>query len=217
MTTAVIFDLDGTLLDTLESLAEAFNSALRSMGCPPHALDEYQRIIGDGARVAVERALPPEALSEASIQHCLELFRDYYGDLWRTATIYPGVIELLETQRNRRPLAVLSNKDQAFTQQCTDHFFPGFFDISVGFSDTVNHKPDPTGAQLIADHLQTKLNDLWMVGDTATDMKTASATGMIGVGVTWGFRDRVELETNGASFIIEKPAELSELLKRKKS
>lgn len=212
MTAAVIFDLDGTLLNTLDSLAAAFNQALDDMGCTPHTVDAYRTIIGDGARVAAMRALPPTRQAEEDIDRCVTLFQGHYAETWQTAGLYPGVSDLVSSLSGSIPIAVLSNKDQAFTQQCCDYFFPGSFDIALGFSAGIRHKPDPSGAAHIAGKLQIALEDIWMIGDTATDMKTAMATGMTGVGVLWGFRDRAELDKNGATHIIESPSELISLL-----
>jgi len=208
----IIFDLDGTLLDTLASLAKAFNMALADLNCPPHPVDAYRRIIGDGARVAAMRALPEKRQSSRDIELCVGHFQRHYAENWQTATVYGGISELLSELKPDYPLAVLSNKDESFTRQCCDHFFPGLFTLAIGFSDRVIHKPDPSGAMRIAAHLDTDVRDLWVIGDTATDMKTAVNTGMTGVGVLWGFRDRNELAISGATHIIENPSELTGLL-----
>ena len=209
---ALVFDLDGTLLDTLASLASAFNRALEQMGHPANPVANYRNIIGDGARNAACRALPPASQSENEIKHCLTLFREAYHQSWQTATIYEGINELLGSLPPEIPLAVLSNKDDFFTQKCVTHFFPDRFHLIVGASATINHKPDPSGALYIAKQLQTKVDQLWMIGDTGTDMKAASRSGMTGIGVLWGFRDRNELANHGASHIIEAPNNLLHLL-----
>lgn len=213
MKPVLVFDLDGTLLDTLASLAEAYNLALKDLGFPPHATDAYRMIIGDGAFVAARRALPQDRKDDQLIAQCVDKFRHYYDDLWRTASPYPGIKALLATLRGDYTLTVLSNKDEAFTRQCCDTFFPGVFELTLGASDMVKHKPDPSGPRAIARHYGREPNQLWMIGDTATDMKTAAATGMTGVGVLWGFRDRVELLENGAHHLLHEPAELLALLR----
>lgn len=207
----LVFDLDGTLLDTLASLAESFNHALENSGHPTHETEDYRYFIGDGAVTAVERALPVENRSPENIAECVGHFRDHYDQNWHRATIYPGVGELLE-QLSGIPLAVLSNKDDPFTRQCIDYFFPGVFQVTAGASELVRHKPDPSGPEYIAGELGTGCESLWMIGDTATDMKTAVATGMTPVGVIWGFRERDELANHGAIHIIDAPADLLALL-----
>ena len=210
----LVFDLDGTLLNTLASLAGAFNRALKLRNHPTHPVTDYRHIIGDGARTAVSRALPPGDRNELEINHCLELFRQYYAQSWQDATVYEGVIETLERLDADLPVAVLSNKDNEFTQQCVEHFFPGKFTLAIGASDSIKHKPHPSGAVRIADYLGTTTEQLWMIGDTSTDMQTAQQSGMTGIGVLWGFRDRDELANHGARHIIESPPELLGLLKR---
>lgn len=207
----IVFDLDGTLLDTLASLADAFNQALQTMGHQTHDIDAYRQIIGDGALVAAQRALPQSHRNDADIQQCVQLFRKTYDQSWQTAIIYEGITELLDHLHDI-PLAVLSNKDDQFTQQCVEHFFPAKFQLAVGASETIKHKPDSSGVHHIANALNVKPTELWMVGDTATDMKTAKLSGMTGIGVLWGFRDRDELANNGASHIIDTPAEVLNLI-----
>ena len=211
----LVFDLDGTLLDTLSSLANAFNSALDQMGHPPNPVANYRNIIGDGARTAAYRSLPPANQNEEEIERCLALFRNAYHQSWRSATIYAGVSELLSNLPPDIPRVVLSNKDDFFTQKCVKHFFPDQFHLVIGTSNTIRHKPDPAGAFYIAEQLATEANRLWMIGDTATDMQTASQSGMTGIGVLWGFRDRNELAIHGASHIIETPNDLLHLLKNR--
>jgi len=208
----LVFDLDGTLLDTLDSLAEAYNRALGDLGCPTHPTDAYRMIIGDGAFVAARRALPQDRVDDQLIAQCVERFRHHYDNLWQTASPYPGIEPLLTTLGGDYVLTVLSNKDEAFTRQCCDAFFPGVFELSIGASAVIKHKPDPSGPRAIAKHYGSELSDLWMIGDTATDMKTAAATGMVGVGVLWGFRERAELIEHGASHLLETPAGLLSLL-----
>lgn len=212
MKPVLVFDLDGTLLNTLDSLAEAYNRSLADLGCPPHATEAYRMIIGDGAYVAAQRALPADRQDEASKMACVEGFRAHYESLWHTATSYSGIDDLLEELQGHYPLAVLSNKDNAFTRRCCEHFFPGIFETTLGASSAIAHKPDPSGPEALARHFSCSTNDLWMIGDTATDMKTAVTADMTGVGVLWGFRDRDELLENGATHLLREPAELLSLL-----
>ena len=209
-----IFDLDGTLLDTLASLAGVYNQALTDAGFPPHPVEAYKTIIGDGARVAAQRALPKDHQTDADINACVSRYQALYERRWQTATPYPGMDELLATLKGQMPLAVLSNKDQRFTALCVDHFFPGMFDVIVGFGGDVIHKPDPSGARKVAGLLGKTTDRTAMIGDTATDMNTAAACDMTGIGVLWGFRDEEELRQSGAAHIVTTPDELLSLLSR---
>jgi phosphoglycolate phosphatase len=211
---AAIFDLDGTLLDTLASLAVAFNTALTEMNCPTHPVDDYRMIIGDGARVAAIRCLPEDQQDDAIIDECVRRFQKIYAGSWQETSPYPGINELIEELSICMPLAVLSNKDNRFTKQCVDYFFEGKFQLAVGagYAGKVTHKPDPSGGVVIAEHLNLSPQQLWMIGDTATDMNTATACNMKGVGVLWGFRDQAELKAAGAKHIVATPPELRALL-----
>lgn len=206
-----IFDLDGTLLDTLASLASCYNRVLTQLGFATHAADAYRYFIGDGARRCVERCLPVSARTSAVIDQALALQQQDYANSWQQdAQPYPGISALLQQLAlGPRPLAVLSNKDQAFTQLCVSHFFPDIeFQQVVGFSASVPHKPDPTGARNIADALGIPCQRLALIGDTAMDMATASTCGMQAVGVLWGFRERDELLSAGATSLLATPADL---------
>jgi phosphoglycolate phosphatase len=212
----IIFDLDGTLLDTLSSLASAFNEALTQMACPTHPLDAYNHIIGDGARTAAIRCLPANRQDDTSIAECVRRFQEIYAKSWQENTApYPGIKELLADLKGKLPLAVLSNKDANFTRQCVAHFFKrGSFELALGYSDKIRHKPDPSGALAIAMHFNCDPGEVILVGDTATDMRTAAACNMVSVGVLWGFRDAQELQTSGAHHIASNPEALASLLNR---
>ena len=207
----IIFDLDGTLLDTLESIAQAYNSALISSGYPTHPVDAFRRIIGDGAYVAAQRCLPSDRQSEPDIKHCVEQFQQHYEKLWETASPYADIMELLSSLPQELKLAVLSNKDDRFTQRCVEHFFPGIFDYVLGHRPDIPHKPDPLGGNKLMTALGVPQTSTCLVGDTATDMNTAAACQVKGVGVLWGFRDRDELIASGAEKIVDAPMQILEL------
>ncbi len=209
----LIFDLDGTLLDTLTTIAEAFNLALEDMDCPTHPIVDYRYIVGDGVSVAAKRGLPADR--QQDIEECIERFKSYYDNNWHQAKPYDGIVPLLESLKGRVPLAVLSNKDEKFTRQIIDHVMPGTFDVVLGFRAPFKHKPDPAGANWIMSEIGVDPSATWMIGDTATDMKTANACSMTGVGVLWGFRDEKELTANGASLITPSPRALFETLEAK--
>lgn len=210
----IIFDLDGTLLNTLADLANAFNQALIDMGCPTHPKAAYKRIIGDGARIAAMRCLPHDRQDERSIEECVDRFKTLYESAWHEATEpYPGIPGLLAAIECDK--GVLSNKDEAFTRACVAHYFePDTFKAVIGFSDDVKHKPDPGGALLISEMFGCPPEAVIFVGDTATDMKTAQACNMLPIGVLWGFRDAQELTENGAEHLVETPKELKTLLEQ---
>jgi phosphoglycolate phosphatase len=206
-----IFDLDGTLLNTLESLANCYNRVLKLLGHPPHPVDAYRYFIGDGAHRCIERCLPSHARTDQQIGEALTLQQaDYQASWQQDVQPYPGVVDMLEHLSQRGlPLTVLSNKDHEFTLACVEYFFPTItFHQVVGFSNSVPHKPDPTGAQHIAQTLEVPAASIVFVGDTAMDMQTAVTCGMTAVGVLWGFRDAEELLKAGAHHLIRHPHNL---------
>jgi phosphoglycolate phosphatase len=208
---AYIFDLDGTLLNTLVSLANCYNRVLIALGYPPHPVEAYRYFIGNGARVCVTRCLPPKARTPQTLDRALALQQRDYAAHWQLdAQPYPGVLNMLERLVEQGvPLAVLSNKDQHFTQACVDYFFPHVkFDQIVGYSDSVPHKPDPTGAKRIAADFKKAPRHIALLGDTAMDMQTAVSCGMQGLGALWGFRDAEELKAAGARYLLETPQNL---------
>ena len=209
---AVLFDLDGTLADSLADLAHATNAALRAVGCPPHPLVRYRTMVGDGARTLCARAVPadrPDLVDEVR-----QRMRDYYAvHCFDETRLYPGILELVRALAERGcKLAVLSNKPDDFTRQMIAHYFqPNPFQIVRGHRAHAPLKPDPTSALAIAAELQIPPAEWLYLGDTNTDMQTARAAGMIPVGVEWGFREREELLASGAATIIAAPADLLKL------
>lgn len=208
---AVIFDLDGTLLDTLEDIADAVNAGLAANGFPPHSKETYRTFIGKGADNLVFRALPKEARDEATVKRCLAGFHEVYSRNWNKKTRpYPGIAQLLDALISRGiKLAVLSNKPQRFTSLCvTEQLSRWTFEAVLGASETLPLKPDPAGALEIARRLTIAPKDFIYIGDSAIDIKTARAAGMFAVGALWGFRGREELEQAGAQALIERPEQL---------
>lgn len=214
---AVIFDLDGTLLDTLADIGESANAALVRMGFSPHPLPEYRTFVGDGVKVLFSRILPVEARDPESIAQGVAEFRDLYGARWHLKSQpYAGISQLLqELVRRGIPLGVLSNKPQDFTQQCIDHFFPEIPFVAVlGQREGIPTKPDPAGAWEIAAKMHLAPAEILYVGDTSVDMLTAVRAGMAPLGVPWGFRSVAELEQSGARRILHQPEELLACLAR---
>jgi phosphoglycolate phosphatase len=210
---AVLFDLDGTLADSLADLAHATNWALAQISCPTHPLEAYRRFVGDGARQLCARALPAD--KQDFVDEVLQLMRQRYDahcfDLTR---LYPGIPELVaELHRRALKLAVLSNKPDDFTKRVIAHYFqPSPFDAVRGQLPDVPLKPDPAAALQIAGALSLPSAQWLYLGDTNTDMRTATAAGMTAVGVLWGFRDRKELTGSGAKYLVATPVEVLKLL-----
>ncbi|MGO8751043.1 MAG: HAD family hydrolase [Thermoguttaceae bacterium] len=208
---AVIFDLDGTLLDTLEDLADSANAALRELGFAGHPLESYKIFIGDGIENLIRRALPQERLDPATLAHCHELVRSEYSRRWSDKTgPYPGVPELLDALAARGvPMGVLSNKPHEFTSLCVTRLLPGWhFDAVQGATPALPRKPDPAGALAVAAELRTDPAEILYLGDTDTDMRTAVAAKMFPVGALWGFRTAEELTANGARALAKTPIDV---------
>lgn len=207
----VIFDLDGTLLDTLEDIADAMNRVLRHHGLPEHPVAAYRYFVGAGATELARRVLPEEQRSDDRVAELRAAFIAEYSKGWRNKTRpYPGIPELLSRLHAKGVvLGVLSNKPHDFTQLCVDTFLDGgLFAVVMGESEGVPRKPDPTGALKAADLMGIEPGRILYVGDTAIDMATAKGAGMYGVGVLWGFRDSDELLRAGARELVSEPGEL---------
>ena len=210
---AILFDLDGTLADSLADLANATNWALTQLGCATHPLERYRYFVGDGARALCARALPTD--KQNLVDEALRLMRERYdAHCFDMTQLYPGIPELISALNERRlKLAVLSNKPDVFTKRMIAHYFnPSPFAIVRGQLPDVPLKPDPTAALQIAQELGVPSAQWLYLGDTNTDMHTARAAGMHAVGVLWGFRDRKELVENGAEHIVARPEEVLDLL-----
>ena len=215
MFSAVLFDLDGTLLDTLDDLADSMNEVLAPRGAPVHERAAYRRFIGDGLEMLVRRALPEDQNDDATVVACMEAMRERYAERWdRRSRPYPGVPGLLDAlvERGVR-LAVLSNKPHDFTCRMVERMLARWrFDPVLGSRPGVPRKPDPQVARAIAEQHGVAPSGWLYLGDTPIDVKTARAAGMTAVGATWGFRDAAELEEAGARHLIDHPRQLLELL-----
>jgi phosphoglycolate phosphatase len=210
-----LFDLDGTLLDTLTDIANSANAALINLGFPAHPVDAYRYFVGDGSECLVRRALPEAQRNSEMIKTCHELILHEYAKRWAENTKpYPGIPELLkELDRRGIPMAVLSNKHDEFTKLIVTQLLPVFsFQIVQGAKPSIPVKPDPTAALQIADEMQLQPEQFLYLGDTNTDMQTAKAAGMFAVGVLWGFRTAEELTASGAQALLKKPEDILTLL-----
>lgn len=213
---AVIFDLDGTLLDTLEDIADSLNRVLENRGRPPHPIDSYRYFVGSGAEELVWRALSEEERTRETIAECVEGFRAEYRSGWNVKTRpYPGITKMLERLREEKiPSAVLSNKPQEFTLLSVKEYFPGYpFAAVIGQREGVPLKPDPSGAREIGRIFGLPAREILFLGDTGVDMETARRAGNFPAGASWGFRLVEELRESGAEVIIDRPGEIFRLLK----
>jgi phosphoglycolate phosphatase len=214
---AVLFDLDGTLLDTLEDLADAVNAALTALGFPSHPLEAYRYFVGDGVETLMRRTLPAQAATDGLLlARAIDLQRTEYRDRWHVKTrAYPGIPQLLEALEHRHVrMAILSNKPDAFVEELVRHFFPETrFEVSRGARPGVPVKPDPGSALEVAAEMRVRPADFLYLGDTNTDMRTALGAGMMPVGALWGFRTERELRESGAVEMIARPMDLVDLLR----
>lgn len=214
---AVLFDLDGTLLDTLADIARSANEVLEEQGFPAHPLDAYRQFIGDGVGNLFRRAFPEGAPRDDPdlVARCVEGFRETYGRGWNVATRpFPGIPELLDGLVTRSlGMAVLSNKPHTFAVQCVNELLPRWpFRVVLGDREGFARKPDPGGALRIATQLDVAPEQMVYLGDSSIDMTTAHRAGMIPIGVAWGFRSVDELQASGAVRIITHPLELLRFL-----
>ena len=211
----VIFDLDGTVLNTLEDLAAAGNWICRRKGWPEHTVEGYRQLVGTGMRNLL-RLLDPMGDSDPGLDDALAEYMDYYGQHCLEKTVpYPGIPALLAELKNRGvKLAVYSNKGDRFCGEIVEHFFPGVFDVIRGKVDGVPVKPDPAGLALVMNALEAETATTLYVGDSNVDMETAKNGNLVSCGVTWGFRGRQELEEAGAVHLADTAEELQALILR---
>ena len=209
----ILFDLDGTLIDSLADIAAAANAALRRLNQPAHPEAAYRLMVGDGADVLLRRALPADQQHLAD--EALALFRQHYGrHLADQTTLYDGIADLLHALAARGvPMAIVTNKPQRAAEQIVAHLLHQWQWVSMdGHREGMAKKPDPTAALAVARVAGVAPEQCLFVGDSKTDMATAEAAGMCGVGVTWGFRHRDELLAHGARHLIDQPHQLLDLL-----
>ncbi len=210
-----IFDLDGTLLDTIDDLATAVNYALSVNSLPTHAIQSYRMMVGNGVRRLVERALPEEKRSQGVIDQLLVDFRQYYnGHLYDLSRPYDGIIQLLEELHDRGvALAVASNKYESAVKELIGHFFGNLPFVAVcGNIEGVPVKPDPSIVFRILSENPIPKADVIYIGDSAVDIETARRACVDSVAVTWGFRPLKELQEAVPDHIIDSPVELLDLI-----
>lgn len=208
---AVIFDLDGTLVDSLDDIANSMNFVLKQHGHPEHQVDDYRWFIGNGVRRLVIQSLPRSHRKGEIVEQCLNEIKIHYAENWNMETKpYPGILDLLKALQTRRiQCSVHSNKPDEFTKKMVSYYFADYRFTSIRGADTeVPNKPDPAGALIIANDSSLSPNKFLYVGDSGVDMQTAIAAGMKPVGVSWGFRPKKELLECGAFVILDRPLDL---------
>lgn len=205
----IIFDLDGTLINTIDDLGQACNHALQACGFPVHEIADYPQLVGNGINRLIERALPVENRNETTVSRMREYFVPYYDahncDLTRP---YDGIPELLlSLKKAGHTMAVASNKYQTATEKIVNHFFPNTFDIVLGERENIPRKPNP---QIVWDILSnlTEQSDIIYIGDSLVDAETAKAADATLVLCTWGFCTEEQLKTANPNYMINHPSEL---------
>ena len=215
---AVIFDLDGTLLNTLDDIAESMNQVLEEQGYPVHETDRYKYFVGDGITPLVKRALPQYARSDEILEAMDKRMREVYGQRWdRKTRPYEGIPGLLDgLTAGKIPMGILSNKPDEYTLVTVHKFLGSWpFEVIRGSRADTPKKPAPDGALYISRLMELDPGECVCVGDTDIDMKTAKAAGMFPVGAAWGFRTREELFACGAERVIDNPLALLDLFGKK--
>ena len=216
--TTVIFDLDGTLLNTLEDLKTAVNHALTRFGYPVKNQEEVRLAVGNGVAKLIERVLPG-GLENPDFEDCLKAFREYYSQHLQDQTApYPGIPEVLAMLKEKGySLGIVSNKFDVAVKQLREDYFPDTITVAIGESADVRKKPAPDCVYKAMAELDCKKEEAVYVGDSDVDAATAHNSGLRCIGVTWGFRDAGVLDGAGADWIIHEPRELPDLLEQLRS
>lgn len=219
---AVIFDLDGTLIDSVTDIANAMNKCLVEMGYPEHSLEAYKEFIAFGQTEMIKRVLPDNHRSAKDIKTLAKKFWDTYELEWYLNTkTYPGILYMIQLAVARKiKLAILSTKAHYFTKKMIRHFFRGAmirhtknpFGIYTGEQIDLPQKPDPTIILELVDRLKTKPENVAFVGDMVIDIETAKAAGMVAIGAAWGISGREALQAAGADIIFDTPIEFASFL-----
>ncbi|CUP21123.1 MULTISPECIES: HAD family hydrolase [Clostridium] len=214
MIKSIIFDLDGTLLNTIEDLANACNYALTTLGYKTHEVEKYKTFVGNGRYKLVERMLPEDRRDMENIEKALKLFDTYYEKHMIDMTKpYDGIMEMLDSLINRGiNIAVVSNKPHEFTTEVVKNYFGDRFKVVYGHKKNTKEKPDPWAVLEVIEEFNVNKDECLYIGDSEIDINTAKNAGVKSVGVEWGFRGKGELEAAGANYIVNKPEQILEIL-----
>jgi phosphoglycolate phosphatase len=207
---AIIFDLDGTLVNSIPDIADSMNVVLSGYGYPQYTHNQYKYFVGNGIRRLVERCVPPEYLTPENEENIYRTMVEVYGNNCINKTrVYKGIYELLDGLSSKGiKKAILSNKTDSITQKiCGRLFENNCFDIILGATDSFPKKPNPESALFVAERLSVSPDEVFYMGDTSIDMETACAAGFFPAGVSWGFRPAEELTAFGAKFIVNNPCD----------
>jgi len=210
----VIFDLDGTLIDSLKDIAICSNIVLKQLNLPTHPIESYNQFVGGGVEILIKNCTPKD-ISKELFSKVVKRFKEVYEtNIQNETKPYKGIYQLLEQLKKKNiKIGILSNKPHEFTFKYYDKFF---HDIDIkevhGQKDNIPKKPDPTAAKMISENFDISCEEIIFVGDSDVDMKTAKNSGMIAVGVSWGFRGTKELIENGADFIVKTPQDILKLV-----
>jgi phosphoglycolate phosphatase len=213
----IIFDLDGTLIDSLEDIAVCMNQVLKELNLPTHKIDDYKYFVGGGISILVENALDKNTSDETK-ELVTEKFKIVYDQKLHAKTLpYDGIYDLLdELKRLDFKIGILSNKPHEFTIAYAKNLFSKYDMKEVhGQKSHIAKKPDPIAAIQIAQSFDVPCEEVYFVGDTMVDMQTAVNAKMIGIGVLWGFRDEEELMSNGATFVVKHPLDILDIVNKK--
>lgn len=215
MIKAVLFDLDGTLVNSLEDLAASTNYALELFGFPIHETEKYKYFVGNGMQNLIERVLPESYRDRDTREKVFKVFWNHYKEHYVDKTLpYNGINELLSALKDDgMKIAVVSNKAHEMTVTVVNRLFGDIFDTVCGKVENFPAKPDPTLTLKVIDDLCVKPSECVLIGDSGMDSATAVNAGCMGIGVLWGFRTEEELRTNGAKYIVNKPCEILDILK----
>ena len=213
MIKAILFDLDGTLVNSLFDLSCSTNFALSQMGFKTHETEKFKYFVGDGMSKLIERALPQDKRDAETIKTTLDIFMDHYREHFVDKTVaYDGIIDLLNSLSEYK-MAVVSNKIQEMATVVTEKLLGDKFQIVCGKREGYPTKPDPTLTLEIINELGVKPEECLFIGDSGMDMAVSKNAGCVGVGVLWGFRKEDELRENGADYIVSAPQDILGILK----